>query len=197
MRIKQGLAVLSGSLCLALLITGCGGPPKHHAAVVRRPPVVPGQPTAGPDLAGVKQPSVMLPFITGTVSRPRTDLTPGAVALTSRDAICPTPLAAVPIPYLVQTAVYTSYGYTNPAVQNTKRYVLDYLVPISLGGAPVATNVWPVSTRGIGVNQMTQLEHALYHLVCGGTITLPQAQHALEQDWFAAWLKYVVQAGHS
>jgi hypothetical protein len=71
-------------------------------------------------------------------------------------------------------------------------YVLDYLVPMKLGGAPVAANVWPAATSGIGLNQKAQLDHVLYHRVCGRLMTLPQAQSALKTDWFAAWLKYVV-----
>jgi hypothetical protein len=28
-------------------------------------------------------------------------------------------------------------------------------------------------------------------------LTLAQAQHALETNWYAAWLRYVIAAGHS
>jgi hypothetical protein len=33
--------------------------------------------------------------------------------------------------------------------------------------------------------------------VCRRSITLVQAQQALETDWYAAWLRYVVASGHT
>jgi hypothetical protein len=191
---NHSLPVLAGSLCLALLIGGCGAA-KHRMAAVRRPPVVPGEATAGPDLTGVKLPNFIMPLTNGPVSRPKPSLTPGAVAITNTATICTmSPHARVPIPFGLQTAVYNAYGYTTPAQQH--KYILDYLIPIDLGGAPVATNIWPASTRGTGFYQKVQLDHILHDMVCGRAITLGHAQHALERDWYAAWLKYVVATGH-
>ena len=36
----------------------------------------------------------------------------------------------------------------------------------------------------------------LREMVCRRTLTLAQAQHALETNWYAAWLRYVIAAGH-
>ena len=185
---KRGPPAFAVGLCLALLLAGCGVP-RQHRVIIGRPPVVPGQ-AASPDLKGV-QPSLILPFITGTVSRPSRELTPGAVVVTTRAAVCPHPPPSVPIPYYVRATVLTAYRYVRSALHGD--YVLDYLIPMFLGGAPVAANVWPASTSGIGLSQKTKLDRALYHRVCRRQMTLPQAQSALETDWFAAWLKYVVE----
>jgi hypothetical protein len=36
----------------------------------------------------------------------------------------------------------------------------------------------------------------LREMVCRRILTLAQAQHALEANWYAAWLRYVIAAGH-
>jgi hypothetical protein len=60
----------------------------------------------------------------------------------------------------------------------------------------VAANIWPAPTQGTGFYQKIQLDHILRDMVYGRAITLAQAQHALEMDWYKAWLKYVVSTGH-
>ena len=60
--------------CL-LVVAGCASP-RHHAADASKPPVVPGQVTAGPDLSGVQLPNFVMPLISGGVSVPKKELTP-------------------------------------------------------------------------------------------------------------------------
>ena len=60
----------------------------------------------------------------------------------------------------------------------------------------VQANIWPAAIRGTGFFQKVQLDHILKDMVCRRMVTLTQAQHALETDWYAAWLKYVVATGH-
>jgi hypothetical protein len=81
-----------------------------------------------------------------------------------------------------------------PAKQ--RKYVLDYLVPLDLGGTRGAANVWPAALRGTGFYEKVQTDHVLRDLVCRRAISLAQAQHALERNWYAAWLTYVVAADH-
>ena len=123
-------------------------------------------------------------------------MTPGAVTTTSANTICnlPARLPTPSIPVAVQSAVYQAYGHTAPATQ--KKYILDLLVPVSLGGAPVEANIWPAAIRGTGFFQKNQLDHVLKDMVCRRLVTLKHAQQALETDWYAAWLKYVVATGH-
>ena len=54
-------------------------------------------------------------------------------------------------------------------------------------GLPIALLAVDATDRPVG------LAHVLYHRVCSRLMTLSQAQSALETDWFAAWLKYVVE----
>jgi hypothetical protein len=180
--------------CCVLAPAACGGQ-AGHAAGPPAPPVIPGEATAGPDLTGVQLPNFVMPLISGGVSEPKRALTPGAVATTNADVVCVTLRVASPkISFPMRTAIYDSYGYSNPIVQ--KKFVLDFLVPVSLGGADTQTNIWPIAIRGTGFFQKAQLDHILKDLVCRRYITLVRAQHALETNWYAAWLKYVVATGH-
>lgn len=181
-------------LGLALAIAGCSA--TTAAAPPPVPPKVPGEVTTGPDLTGVKLPNFVMPIISGPVSRPNSRLTPGAVVTTDTNVVCAISSKAnsLTMSLPVQTAVYDSYGYFLPAQQH--KYILDYLVPITLGGSTRISNVWPAATKGTGFYQKTQLDHVLRSMVCQRSITLATAQQALEQDWYAAWLRYVVATGH-
>jgi hypothetical protein len=186
------LAVAAGC---ALTVAGCSAPARHVRSAPS-PPAVPGAVSSGPDLAGVQLPNFIMPVISGGVSLPRRSLTPGAVTTTNTTTVCNLPPAANvhPIPISVENEVFDAYGYTNPAVHN--RYILDRLVPLSLGGSTTAANIWPAAVKGTGFFEKVQLDHILKGLVCRRFLTLRQAQRALETDWYAAWLKYVVATGH-
>jgi hypothetical protein len=190
------VAALTLGLCVAVVITGCGASGKAPAAAPS-PPTVPGEATAGPDLAGVKLPSFTLPLVSGGVSRPNPSLTPGAVSSTDTTALCSLPdhTGGSAIPMTTQLAVLTEYGYTNPQVQN--KYQIDYLVPPLLGGATTMANMWPAALKGTGFFQKAQLDHVLRNLVCRRTITLTTAQADLEKNWYTTWLQYVVAAGRA
>ena len=179
----------------ALAAAGCSASARHVAAAPK-PPSVPGQVKSGPDLAGVQLPDFIMPVITGGVSVPRKSLSPGAVRTTNTNTVCNLPPAASvhPIPISVEAEVFAEYHITNPARQS--RYILDYLVPLALGGATSAANVWPAAVKGTGFFEKVQLDHILKSLVCRRYLTLRQAQRALETNWYAAWLKYVVATGH-
>jgi hypothetical protein len=189
-------AALALGLCVAMVVTGCGAAGNGPAAAPA-PPRVPGEATAGPDLTGVKLPNFTMPMIRGKVSRPNHQLTPGSVVSTDTAALCAMSKAAAraAIPFTTQTAVYTQYGYSDPAVQ--RKYSIDYLVPVDLGGDTTTANLWPAAIRGTGFFQKNQLDHILYDMVCRRTITITAAQGALERDWYAAWLQYVVATGHA
>jgi hypothetical protein len=180
---------------LAAVVCGCGGGANSGAGGAQ-PPVVPGEQTQGPDLAGVQLPNFVMPLIKGGVSRPNPELTPGAVTTTDTDDVCGmNPHTITPeISSSMQTAVFTEYGYTTASAQH--RYVLDWLVPYNLGGADVAANIWPASLRGTGFYEKIDTDTILREMVCRRELTLVQAQQALEQNWYSAWLRYVVATGH-
>ena len=193
-RARDAIRILLIAL-LASAIGGCGHGSSPIAAPPR-PPVVPGQAAGGPDLTGVQLPDYVMPLIKGGVSRPNSRLTPGAVTTTNANVICNMPrhVSSPPMPFPLQTAVFTEYGYLTPAQQH--KYVLDYLVPYDLGGAAIQANIWPAAVRGTGVYQKAQTDHVLRDMVCRDVLSLAQAQHALQTDWYAAWLRYVVATGH-
>jgi hypothetical protein len=157
---------------------------------------VPGEATQGPDLSGVQLPNFVMPVSAGRVSRPKSALTPGLVTTTDANVVCNmSPRTRSPsIPFALQTAVFGAYGYSTPASQH--KYILDYLVPYDLGGALSQSNIWPAALRGTGFYQKLQTDHILRAMVCRRTLSLAAAQRALESDWYAAWLRYVVATGH-
>lgn len=188
-------ASLALGLCIAVLVTGCGGG-GHRPAAAPRPPQVPGQ-ASGPDLANVNLPDFSMPLVTGGVSRPRPALTPGAIATRNTAAVCAMPdhTGNSTIPAATQEAVFREYGITNAQVQS--KYEIDYLVPIFLGGANEAANMWPAAFKGTGFFEKNQLDHVLRDRVCHRTLPLFVAQKDLEHNWYAAWLRYVVATGRA
>jgi hypothetical protein len=190
---RPGIAACAG-LCLAVLVSGCGAGQRLDKDAAT-PPVVPGLDTAGPDLSGVNIPAIVVPNVTGAVSRPRPRLTPGAVATTNITTVCTQPNQHVAIPFADQTLVYNEYGYTTPALQH--KYSLDFLVPPDLGGSTAIANIWPAALRGVGFFQKEQLNHVLHDLVCRRSVTLAQAQGQIEKNWYATWLRYVVATGRA
>jgi hypothetical protein len=75
---------------------------------------------------------------------------------------------------------------------NGHHYEIDHLVPLSIGGADVAENLWPQSydTAPWNANVKDRLELKLLHLVCHGDIPMAQAQQEIATDWVAAYQKY-------
>jgi len=68
------------------------------------------------------------------------------------------------------------YGDTNPSA-----YRLDFLIPLSLGGAAVPGNAWPIPVR---FNRPKNLaEGTLHRLVCEHVISLWAARALVSTDW--------------
>lgn len=86
-------------------------------------------------------------------------------------------------------------GYTasvRPASTLTDRFKtieLDHLVPLELGGASTATNLWPEPNRsgaGSFENPKDGIESTLKTAVCKGRISLAAAQNAIASNWVTA-----------
>ena len=194
-RSPRGLAALATALTFTGLVAGCSGSGNQNAQAAQ-PPAVPGQATEGPDLTGVQLPDFQMPVIHGGVSLPSAALTPGDVTTTDANVTCARSAhgGELKIPLAEQTAIYDEYDLTVAAKQ--RKYVLDYLVPLDLGGSSDEANIWPAALRGTGFYEKVQTDHVLRNLVCRRVIPLVRAQHDLEKDWYTAWLTYVVAAGH-
>ncbi len=66
---------------------------------------------------------------------------------------------------------------------------LDHLVPLELGGANSASNLWPEPNRTDATsfnNPKDAIEAQLRAAVCSGTISLVAAQDAIASDWVSA-----------
>ncbi len=61
---------------------------------------------------------------------------------------------------------------------------LDHLVPLELGGANDAANLWPET--GPIPNPKDSVENALNRAVCDGQISLARAQRAIARNWETA-----------
>jgi hypothetical protein len=179
---------------LTAAVAGCGAA-ASGAAGTALPPVAPGQETTAPALAGVQLPDFVMPLINGPISRPNHAITPGDVVTTDTTAVCAMQVHGVreSIPSSIKAAVYAEYGYADPWGQH--KYILNFLVPWDLGGALDEANIWPAAVYGTGFHQKFETDRELRALVCGGELSLRQAQDLEETDWYSAWLRYVVVAG--
>ena len=116
--------------------------------------------------------------------------TPGAIATTDTAVVCKEGYAhgARHVPYRVRDSVYAAYGiprghrssdggYVGPR----RGYVIDHLVPLELGGANDARNLWPQPRTE--ARRKDRVEDALHDAVCAGRMRLVDAQARIERDW--------------
>lgn len=74
---------------------------------------------------------------------------------------------------------YAAYGLPRGTVSE-----LDHLIPLELGGANDAANLWPEAGRV--PNSKDRAESTLRIAVCSGKVTLAAAQDAIAADWLTA-----------
>jgi len=79
-----------------------------------------------------------------------------------------------------------------------RHYEEDHLISLELGGHPTdPKNLWPqpYGTKEAPIEwnarKKDQLENALKRAVCGGRITLHEAQTAISTDWISAYKVFV------
>jgi len=154
---------------LLVALAGCSRPPAN---------------TGRPDPGGLNS---VLP----NPSLPNPTLTPGRTTTATREDICkPGYTRKVrSVSASLKRRVYASYGRTR---QPGVCCEVDHLIPLELGGANSAENLWPQPWNGAwGAKEKDQLENRLHRLVCSGKLDLPTAQQAIAHDWVAAWEIYV------
>ncbi len=78
-----------------------------------------------------------------------------------------------------------SYGQTGAP----SAYELDHLISLELGGNPTSpSNLWPEAYLPVpGAHEKDKVENYLKSQVCGGQMTLADAQHQVSTDWKAVW----------
>lgn len=134
---------------------------------------------------------VVSAFASDTLIRPDPRLTPGAVLPVTAEQVCQLGYAKSVrhVDGKTKARVYREYGID----RNAGFYEIDHLISLSLGGSNDIRNLWPESydTTPWNAEAKDTLEDRLHKLVCDGTISLAEAQHAIASDWIAAYKKYV------
>lgn len=117
-------------------------------------------------------------------ARPDRHLTPGAVRELSLKTVCETRWG-VDRRFITETMKrHVAAAYGVPWARRG-RYEFDHLVPRSLGGDDVESNLWP-EPLGEARHLKDPLEVRVGKLVCAGEVTLSEAQAAFQGDWVAA-----------
>jgi hypothetical protein len=210
---RETSLMAAGTLAAALALAGCasGGPgaspgPVSSSAAVSGP--AQPSPSASESRSAARRPGRRSSLaevhdpgqVTGTLAGPcqaRDDgrlpdrhCTPGVVdpAVTQADigsTICVSGYTQTVRPPESQTGKF-KFGQAYPAygLASGTESELDHLVPLELGGANDAANLWPQA--GSLPNPKDSVERALNRAVCHGQITLARAQRAIARDWETA-----------
>jgi hypothetical protein len=136
---------------------------------------------------------------------PDLQVTPGKVAITSKDIVCTTKWGKDErhVTAAMKKEAYAKYGtapgksvcvfktHTSTSGKLVKEGCeVDHLVSRELGGADAIENLWSQPyTQHLGAHEKDWLENELHKEVCAGTMTLEQAQQEIKTDWYAAYLK--------
>lgn len=80
----------------------------------------------------------------------------------------------------VSNAILGAYGIGS---DDRSDYVVDYLIPRSLGGANDYTNLWPIPLNDPSYDKKVAAVSAIEEAVCGGRAGIQAAQYALADDW--------------
>jgi hypothetical protein len=118
---------------------------------------------------------------------PDPDSTPGAtVTVTMQDLCTPGyPDTVRNVPDRVSRQVYVLYGATK---QPGVCCEVDHLISLELGDSNDVANLWPQPyTPKPGARQKDVLENFLHRAVCGGAMTLEEAQRKIATDWYKAY----------
>ncbi|MGI8548116.1 MAG: HNH endonuclease [Gemmatimonadaceae bacterium] len=114
--------------------------------------------------------------------------TPGAVLTTDPNVVCKTGYAGSVrnVTDATKNAVYAEYGITG----DHTGYVIDHLIALEDGGDTTIANLWPQRVDGWpGAGEKDTIEGSLHRAVCGGRVSLPDAQRWLATDWRTAFIE--------
>jgi hypothetical protein len=125
--------------------------------------------------------------------RPDPRFTPGAVATTDANLVCQSGYARSVrhTSGKLKAFIYREYGTD----RRGGHYEIDHLIPLGLGGADVAANLWPEprDAEPWNAGRKDRLEGYLHAAVCYGGMPLEQAQREIAGDWIAAYERYIGQ----
>lgn len=129
---------------------------------------------------------------------PNPELTPGMAAASDAREVCAVRNGVTysqshrKTPYALKDWIFREYGIEPPDRNHRHLWEIDHLIPLCLGGADEAANLWPQPIEGAwGYPVKDKLEAHLCRAVCAGEISLPEAQKDVATDWTAAYRKYM------
>ncbi len=194
-RPRLAIAVSGILFSVAMLTAGCISTSPAPAPAPTPPPSPSPTPSSSssPALARVHDPGRVTGTITGpchTVGQlPDPRCTPGAVdpAVTQTDirsTICKLGYTARVRPPVAETDIFKRAAYVAYGIPRGTISELDHRVPLELGGANDALNLWP--EVGNVPNLKDHVENVLHSAVCSGKVTLTAAQLAVAADWQTA-----------
>jgi hypothetical protein len=117
-------------------------------------------------------------------------LSPSVTQSNIQQTICASGYTATirpPVSYTdpLKAELMRSYGLSGAA----SAYELDHFVSLELGGNPTSlANLWPEAYLPTpGAHEKDKVENYLRGQVCGGHMTLVEAQRQITSDWLAVW----------
>ena len=123
---------------------------------------------------------------------PDPKLSPGDVLTSDPKIICVSGYTKTVrnVPQSLKEQVYRSYDITS---HEPAEYEIDHIVSLELGGSNSIRNLYPESfkTQPLNAHVKDSLENKLHDLACKGTITFPEAQRAIAENWTTAYVKYI------
>lgn len=123
-------------------------------------------------------------------AEPNHRVTPGAVLPVSTAHVC-TARYATGVRHVTayqKNLVLKSYGF-DPHTVDRRKWTIDHLIPLEIGGANVTQNLWPEPVED--AKRKDRLENRLRRLVCTHKLDLKTAQQSIAADWEAAYGKYL------
>lgn len=118
-------------------------------------------------------------------------LSPGAVASTSQKEICAFMGAMTysqahrATPVELKDWIFREYGMEPPGWRERRDWEIDHRVPLCLGGADEAANLWPQHRESYP--KKDDLEAYACRMVCRGAVPLAEAQAWFLGDWRVAY----------
>lgn len=200
--VTAAASVLALGGCLSISVPNSAGPSHTRNAGLRGGG---NGGTRGPRLVRVHDPGHVTGALTGPCQArdggrlPDRHCTPGAIDPAVSQAnmhatICSHGYTQTVRPPESQTEdfkfheAYPAYGLKGDPTSE-----LDHLVPLELGGANDAANLWPET--GSIPNPKDSVEDALNRAVCDGQVSLSRAQRAIARDWETAESRLGISPG--
>ena len=131
------------------------------------------------------------------LTAPDPALTPGKVAATDQSEVCG--LSSYPLHLTYSQAhrattpalkdwIFREYGITPPHGSARADWEIDHLIPLCLGGADEAANLWPQPSDrlvgvGFGFESKDKIEAAACRAVCRGGDNLQDVQSHFLNNW--------------